>query len=120
MSLEQKKIFALNAILVWLVTEISLQIFLFYLSISIATLLSQLIYVVLGFFRYSKAVFKIKIIKNNNIFRFLIMSLILWAINYIGIYSINLLGLSKNLAAILMIPFLAFLSFIIQKKYVFK
>ena len=120
MSFNQKKKFVINAVIIWLVTEISLQIFLFYFSIAFATFLSQTIYLVLGYLRYSRAVFNVKRHKKNKIIYFLLLSFLGWKIKYLGIEILYYLGLGKNLSAILILPFLALISFNIQKHYIFK
>ena len=71
-----------------LVTNIILQILLFFIQISLATLISQLISMIIG-------------------------------LNWSGIYFLSLNGIKKNIAAILLIPFLALFSYLIQKRKVF-
>ena len=116
----KKKRFLLTAFFVWGITQITLHIFILYLPIILATSFSQIIYVVLGFHLYRTKVFKIKKINKYNIQRFLLMSLILWLINFYGINFLNIFITNKNLCAILMIPILAISSFSIQKNFIFK
>ena len=115
----QKKIFLKNAIYVWISTELSLQIFLIYFPIAIATLISQIIYIVLGYSLYSQKVFKIKIYKKYTSLKFIIFSIILWLLNSTGIYFINKFIDNKNISAIIVIPFIALISYTIQKEYIF-
>ena len=51
--------------------------------------------------------------------KFIIFSIILWLINSTGIYFINIFIDNKNISAILVIPFIALISYTIQKKYIF-
>ena len=121
LSLDSKrKRFLLTAFFVWGITQITLQIFILYLPTILATSFSQIIYIVLGFHLYSSKVFKIKKRNNNHIQRFLLMSLILWLINFYGINFFNIFIINKNICASLMIPFLAISSFSIQKYFIFK
>lgn len=115
----QKKKFLMNAIYVWISTQLSLQIFLIFFPIAIATLISQIIYIFLGYSLYSQKVFKIKIYKKYTPLKFIIFSIILWLINSTGIYFINIFIDNKNISAILVIPFIALISYTIQKKYIF-
>ena len=115
----QRKKFLMNAIYVWISTQLSLQIFLIFFPIAIATLISQIIYIFLGYSLYSQKVFKIKIYKKYTPLKFIIFSIILWLINSTGIYFINIFIDNKNISAILVIPFIALISYTIQKKYIF-
>lgn len=116
----KKKRFLLTAFFVWLITQITLQIFILYLPTILATSFSQIIYIVFGFHLYSTKVFKIKKRNKNNIQRFLLMSLILWLINFYGINLLNVFIANKNICASLMIPVLAISSFFIQENFIFK
>ena len=116
----KKKRFLLTAFFVWGITQITLHIFIFYLPIILATSFSQIIYIVLGFHLYRTKVFKIKKSNKYNIQRFLLMSVILWLINFYGINFLNIFITNKNLCAALMIPVLAITSFSIQKNFIFK
>jgi len=103
------------------ITNLFLQIFLLYFSTSISTLISQHINIILGLNFYSKFVFNLKKLKKRNILRYLFVSYILWIANW---FSINLIftifGFSKNLSALLVLPFLALISYLSQKLYIFK
>ncbi len=116
----KKKRFLLTAFFVWGISQITLQIFILYFPTILATSFSQIIYIVLGFHLYSSKVFKIKKRNNYHIQRFLMMSLILWFINFYGINFLNILIVNKNICATLMIPILAISSFSMQKYLIFK
>ena len=99
---------------------LALQILLLILSIYLATLLSQVINYSLGLFLYGKAVFKVKKLSIKVAIRYLLLSIFLWLINFLGISYIVKIGLLENLAAFLMALPIALISYIIQKKIVFK
>lgn len=106
-----------------LFTNIILQILILnnYTSTSQATLISQIFNTIFGYCAYSKIVFSSdSIMKKRQIYRYLILMIFVWFLNWIGINLLNTLINSKNFAAILMIPFLALFSFLIQKNFVFK
>tara|TARA_Y100001978_G_C23493751_1_gene337599 strand:+ start:183 stop:575 length:393 start_codon:yes stop_codon:yes gene_type:complete len=116
-----KKInFALYAFLVWSITQISLQVLLIFCAISLSTLLSQLIYLILGYKFYSQKVFQNKKNSYEKLLKFLVMSIFLWFVNTKGIHLLDMYIHNKNISAVFMIPILAFLSFQIQKYLVFK
>ena len=114
-----KKRFFIFGILNVFITNIILQILLIYLQISLATLFSQLVGMLFGFFLYGKFVFKNSSLTIYKLVKYLFSTLFLWIINWFGIYLFSLIGFQKNIAALLLIPFLAFLSYLIQKKKVF-
>ena len=117
---EKKIQFISNAFLVWVITQISLQILLTFNSVSVATLSSQIIYLVLGFRFYGKNVFNIKKLSFKLAYKFFLMSIFLWLFNNFGINLLLNFTENKNISAIFMIPFLALTSFLIQKNYIFK
>lgn len=112
--------FILYAFLIWSITQISLQVLLIFYRISFSTLLSQLIYLILGYKLYGQKVFNNKKNTFEKVFKFLIMSIFLWFVNTNGIHLLNMYIHNKNISAVLMIPLLAFLSFQIQKNLVFQ
>ena len=119
---EKRKFFLAGNLNVFL-TNLSLQIFLFLnlFSISISTFLSQLINMTFGYAIYSKFIFKVKNFKNKNfIKKYILLMAFLWISNFLGIKIGVLFGINPNQSALLMIPCLAVLSFLIQKLWVFK
>lgn len=122
LSLEDNKKFnfVLYAFLVWSITQISLQVLLIFYKISFSTLLSQLIYLILGYKLYGQKVFNNKKNSYEKVFKFLVMSIFLWLVNTNGILLLNMYIHNKNISAVFMIPLLAFLSFQIQKNLVFQ
>ena len=120
---KEKRKFLLAGILNVFLTNLSLQIFLLLnlFSISISTLLSQLINMIFGYAIYSKFIFKVKNFENTKfIKKYILLMAILWISNFLGIKIGGLFGINPNQSALLMIPCLAVLSFLIQKLWVFK
>ena len=120
----QKRLFLFWGIINLFITNLFLQfILLSYNSIptSTDTFLSQLINMVLGYIMYSKLVFKNKNLFNKNfIFKYLLLMSIIWLINSFCINILVLIGIIRNLSALILIPFLAIISFLMQKYFVFK
>ena len=120
---KEKRKFLLAGILNVFLTNLSLQIFLLLnlFSISISTFLSQLINMTFGYVIYSKFIFKVKKFENTKfIKKYILLMAFLWISNFLGIKIGGLFGINTNQSALLMIPCLAVLSFLIQKLWVFK
>ena len=74
-----------------------------------------------GYIIYSKFIFQINIIKNSIfILKYATLMTSLWIFNTLGIKLGILFGFSENLSALLIIPVLAIISYMIQKLWVFK
>lgn len=114
-----KKRFIIFGFVNTLATNIILQILLFFIQISLATLISQLIGMIIGFFVYGKLVFRNSSLSIKKLSMYIYLTLLIWIINWSGIYFLSLNGIKKNIAAILLIPFLALFSYLIQKRKVF-
>ena len=116
----KKKLFLIFGVFNFLITNITLQILLFIIPTLFATIISQIINFLLGFYLYGKKVFKV--VNLNNIFfkRYLLLSLILWILNFGFIQSLFYFGLNKNFAALILIPPLVVISYLTQKFYVFR
>ncbi len=84
-----------------------------------ATFISQVFNVFLGFFLYGKKVFRIERLQKKAAMTYGMLAIVLWAFNWGGIELINFLGPSRNLAALIMIPFLAAVSYFSQKYLIF-
>lgn len=116
----EKRLFLIYGIFNFLITNIVLQISLLLIPTLIATILSQIVNLILGYYIYGNKVFKFNRLNNLVFKKYLFLALFLWLLNYSLIQSFFFYGVSKNLTAILIIPFLVFISFLSQKKYVFK
>ena len=93
---------------------------LIYIETYQATMFSQIINIIIGYFIYGKKVFKVKRFSKRSGFKYLFLAIFLWLINSKSITYLFELGINKNLAAIFIIPVLVTLSFIGQKYFVFQ
>ena len=116
----KKRLFLIYGIFNFLITNITLQITLLLLPTLIATGLSQIVNLILGYYIYGKKVFKFYKLNNLVFKKYLFLAIILWLLNFGLIETFFYYGVSKNLTAILIIPFLVIISFLSQKNYVFK
>ncbi len=116
----QKKIFVKTAIFVWSLNQLLLHIALFFLPIPISVFISDFFAVPIRYYFYGKNVFNLKNPDYNTAQKFIIFSFSIWSINTLGTSIIHNFGINKNISALFMIPFLASISFLIQKNYVFK
>ena len=102
------------------ISNLVLQILLLYLSSFQATFISQVVNFLLGYYLYGKKVFKVKNLRINNFFKYLILVICLWNTNWILIEFFHTFEISRNIVALVIIPFLALISYISQKYIVFK
>ena len=119
----QKRRFGLAGVINVLLTNLVLQVLLAsnIVDIAIATLLSQAINACLGYTIYGKLVFGAQGLSHKKpIIRYSLIMVGMWLLNTVGIEFGSAANLSKNVAAILMVPCLAVLSYIAQKYWVFR
>ena len=117
---ENKKfLFIFYGILNTFLTNILLQITLFFSPIILSTLISQIFNLNLGYYLYGKKVFKVKYLRKKQYLKYVSSNFIIWNINWILISTLNSYNISKNLAALIVIPFLALISFMYQKYFIF-
>ena len=102
-----------------LMTNLVLQALLLILPTGLATMLSQGVNMVLGYFLYGKGVFRVSGFTRRSAIGYAFMALLLWWLNWYGISLMAGHGISKNLGALLMIPILPVVSYLIQKHIVF-
>jgi putative flippase GtrA len=103
-----------------LITNLLLQLLLLVLHTGLATLLSQLLNVGLGFVLYGKKVFRVERLQKRAALRYGLLAVLLWWANWAGITGLAGWGLQRNLAALAMIPLLAAVSYSAQKWVVFR
>jgi hypothetical protein len=115
----RKSLFIFYGILNALITNLLLQISLLFCPIILATLFSQIFNLNFGFYLYGKKVFEVKSLRKRYYFKYLIISLFLWIVNWICISYLNSYNISRNLSALIVIPFLALISFMYQKYFIF-
>ncbi|MCP9830035.1 GtrA family protein [Synechococcus sp. HJ21-Hayes] len=101
-------------------TNLVLQGLLVVMATGWATLLSQLLNVGLGFVLYGKRVFQVERLRRRSALHYGLLALVLWWCNWGGIALLSGWGCSRNLAALLLIPALAALSYTAQKLVVFR
>lgn len=119
----QKRRFGVAGIINVLITNAALQALLAsnLASVAVATLISQSINTILGYAIYGKLVFGAKGLRGKEpVIRYGVLMIAMWLLNAVGIELGTALSLSKNSAAILMVPYLAVLSYIAQKYWVFR
>ena len=119
----QKRRFGVAGIINVLITNAVLQTLLAsnLASVAVATLISQSINTILGYAIYGKLVFGAKGLRGKEpVIRYGVLMITMWLLNAAGIELGTALSLSKNSAAILMVPCLAVLSYISQKHWVFR
>ena len=114
-----KKLFLFFGVLNFIITNIALQVLLLLIPIYLATILSQIINVLIGYFLWQK-LFKLKVLNNYIFKKYLLLAFILWVLNFGFIQLFFQYGFNKNLTAILIIPLLVSFSYLSQKYYVFK
>jgi len=115
----EKYRFLFYGLINFLITNLILQLMLLIFQTYIATLISQITNLIIGFNLYGKRVFKVKSYTPRSGTYYLILASVVWLINWSSINYISNFGYSKNFAAILMIPILVLISFYGQKKFVF-
>ena len=103
-----------------LATNLVLQGLLLVMGTGLATFLSQLLNVGLGFVLYGKRVFRVERLKKRSALSYALMALLLWWCNWAGIDWLAALGLTRNVAALMLIPVLAALSYTVQKLVIFR
>ena len=119
-SYGEKRLFLFYGGLNFLITNVILQINLLIMPIIFATIISQLINLILGYYFYGKKVFKLNYLNNLVFKKYSLLAFSLWILNFSLIKSLNYLGINKNLSAFYVIPLLVLISYLVQKVYVFK
>lgn len=101
-------------------SNLILQILLQHTSSVIATFFSQLINFLIGYYLYGKKVFRLKKLRIENFIKYSLLVIFLWNINWIIIEFFYSFGFTKSIIALVIVPFLALISYISQKFIVFK
>jgi len=74
----------------------------------------------LGYVLYGKKVFQVKQFHPSSAIAYGLMAVGLWLINWAGIRQLSQWGMARGLAALLLIPVLALISYGVQKTLVFR
>ncbi len=115
----KKVLFLIYGLVNVFITNLLLQILLLFYSIFFATLISQIFNLNFGFFIYGLKVFKVKSLRKKIYLKYLFLHLLIWILNWFLINFIYSFNISKNLAALFVVPFLALISYVYQKNIVF-
>ena len=116
----EKRLFLIFGILNFLITNVILQILLLLTPTLFATIISQTVNVLIGYFLYGKKVFKFKKLNKFVFKKYFFLALILWMLNFVLIQSFFYIGVNKNITAISIIPLLVIISYLSQRNIVFK
>ena len=121
MILNKQKInFIKNALLVWVTSQLILHVSLLFLSISLSILISNCFYIPMGYYFYGKNVFNVKRIELKSAHKFISFSILLFILNTLATSFVHSNGYNKNISALIILPFLASISYLAQKYFVFR
>ena len=115
----RKRLFLFYGITNFLITNSILHLLLLVFPIFLATIVSQITNLFIGFYLYGKKVFKMNNLTHNEFRKYILLASFIWAMNFVSIRFMYENGIHKNLAAIFTIPFLVLISYTFQRKYIF-
>jgi len=102
-------------------TNLLLQLLLWLqLATGLATLLSQLLNVGLGYVLYGTQVFQVERLGRRSAGAYALLAVLLWWGNWGGIQGLAAVGWPRNWAALALVPVLAAVSYLAQKTVVFR
>ena len=119
----QKRRFGLAGITNVILTNAVLQALLAsnVVNIAVATLTSQAVNTIFGYTIYGKLVFRAQGLRQKKqVIQYTLLMTAMWILNTGGIELGATANISKNIAALAMVPILAVLSYIAQKNWVFR
>jgi hypothetical protein len=90
-----------------------------HLATGLATFLSQLLNVGLGYVLYGTRVFRVASLGRRSALAYGVLAVVLWWCNWGGIQGLAVLGWPRGWAALALVPLLAALSYLAQKTVVF-
>ena len=114
-----KTLFLIFGLINVLLTNLIIQIFLVFFSIIFSTFVGQLFNFLFGFFLYGKKVFGLKTLNQFHLYKYILLNIFIWNLNWILISNLNFIGFSKNVVALILLPPLALISYLFQRKIVF-
>ena len=91
-----------------------------HLATGLATLLSQVLNVGLGYVLYGTRVFQVNRLGRRSAAAYGVLAVLLWWCNWGGIQGLAAMGWPRNWAALLLVPVLAVISYLAQKTVVFR
>ena len=115
----RKRLFLLYGIANFLITNSVLHLLLLVIPIFLATIVSQITNLIIGFYLYGKKVFKMKNLTYQEFRKYILLASFNWTLNYVSIRFMYENGIDKNLEAIFTIPFLVLISYFSQRRYIF-
>ena len=115
----RKRLFLFYGIANFIITNSVLHLLLLVIPIFLATIISQITNLAIGFYLYGKKVFKMNDLTYKELRKYILLASFIWILNYASIRFMYEIGINKNLAAIFTIPFLVLISYFFQKKYIF-
>ena len=115
----RKRLFLFYGIANFLITNSVLHLLLLVIPIFLATIVSQITNLIIGFYFYGKKVFKMKNLTYQEFRKYILLATFNWTLNYVSIRFMYENGIDKNLAAIFTIPFLVLISYFSQRRYIF-
>ena len=116
----KKRLFLIFGMINFFITNLILQVLLLIIPTIFATVISQVVNLLIGYYFYGIKVFKYG---KLNIFvfkKYLFLASILWILNFGIIQYFFYYDFNKNLTAIFTIPLLVLISYLSQKYIVFK
>ena len=116
----EKRLFFTFGIFNFLITNFVLQVLLFLIPTILATVISQLVNLIIGYYLYGKRVFKFKKLSKVIFLKYLLLAFILWILNFGLIQYFFYYDFNKNITAIFIIPLLVLISYMAQKYFVFR
>jgi len=119
LSKGRKRLFLFYGVANFFITNSVLHLLLLVIPIFLATIVSQITNLIIGFYLYGKKVFMMSNLTYKELRKYILLATFNWILNYLSIRFMYENGIHKNLAAIITIPFLVFLSYFFQKKYIF-
>ena len=117
--INNKKVLFLIYGLVNVLLQIYYYKFYYYFYQLFSTFISQIFNLNFGFYLYGLKVFKVKFLGKKIYLKYLFFHFFIWILNWFLINFIYSYNISKNLAALFVVPFLALISFVYQKNIVF-
>lgn len=95
---------------------------LLFFPVYISTFISQFINVIIGYYISSIYIFSLKNkFSTKSLFLYILYAVLIWLTNWFFINFISLyFYLNKNLSAIIILPLLVLLSYLVQKNIIFK
>jgi len=119
LSKGEKRLFLFYGTTNFLITNFVLHLLLLTIPIFLATVISQITNLLIGFYLYGKKVFKFNNLTYKELYKYILLASFIWILNYLSIKFMFENGINKNLAAIFNIPFLVLISYYFQKNFIF-